>query len=267
MERMRIPGRLKAAVLLVPALLLQGQTGSAPAHKSAFEIHRERAVAIQTLAVHLETPEDARRLVGMVAEIFSDDLPHGFRMERLLDRVAAAEYATAQDPAKRIPEQAIADDWNTFAREIKAPPEALVTAPEIHALREGMFWSARLMWRPGRETIWTVPGFYATQANGELDENCRMLEAYDVLWQLANQYENLQSARERLAKGITLADMEAAARQSQGSGGGGRVVFRVSPPDPVRMAEMQYVRQHGEIKMFQAAEKLTLDLLQVQSER
>jgi hypothetical protein len=258
-----------AAVLLLPALFVSGQsgTGSAPQHKSAFEIHREHAVEINELAGHLNSQDDARRLVGMIADIFSDDLPHGIPIGRFLDRVAAAEYDAAQNPARRIPEQAIADAWNTFAREINAPPEGIVTAAEIHAMREGMFWSARMMWLPGRETIWTVPNFYATPPNGSLDENCRMLEAYDIVWQLANHYENLQGARERLAKGITLADMEAAARQTQGHREYGRVAISISPPDPIAIAEMRYVREHGELKMFQAAQKLTLDLLQAQNER
>lgn len=53
------------------------------------------------------------------------------------------------DPAKLIPEQRIVDVWNEYVREIGAPDETIVTAAEIHYMRDAEFAVAQKMWTQG----------------------------------------------------------------------------------------------------------------------
>ena len=52
-----------------------------------------------------------------------------------------------------VPEHRIVDVWNQYVREIGAPDEAIVTAAEIHNMRDGSFTGAQLMWARGNQTI------------------------------------------------------------------------------------------------------------------
>ncbi len=84
-----------------------------------------------------------------------------------------AEYQSASDPTKRIPEQRIADAWNKYVREIGAPEEALVNVAEIHNLRDSFYVNAKLFWSRGSQNIWTMPDIYAVNPDGNLADGCR----------------------------------------------------------------------------------------------
>ena len=91
---------------------------------SAYEIHRQRAVQMNELAGKVQSPSDSRRLVDMIAETLADVLPPAWRTRTIRDRVAHAEYESAIDPAKLVPELRITDAWNKYVAEIGASQEA-----------------------------------------------------------------------------------------------------------------------------------------------
>ena len=106
---------------------------------SAYEIHRQRAVQMNELAGKVQSPSDSRRLVDMIAEMFADELPPELATRTIRDRVAHAEYESATDPARLVPEQRIVDAWNKYVEEIGAPPETRVNVAEIHNLHDGHY--------------------------------------------------------------------------------------------------------------------------------
>jgi hypothetical protein len=99
-------------------------TGRNPQMNSAYEIHRQRAVQMNELAGKVQSPSDSRRLVDMIAETLADVLPPAWRTRTIRDRVAHAEYESAIDPAKLVPELRITDAWNKYVAEIGASQEA-----------------------------------------------------------------------------------------------------------------------------------------------
>ena len=69
---------------------------------------------------------------------------------------AHAEYMSTNNASRLIPEQRIVDVWNVYVREIGAPNEAIVTAAEIHNMRDAEFVLAQRMWERGIQTVWTI---------------------------------------------------------------------------------------------------------------
>jgi hypothetical protein len=184
------------AVALLPSSFISAQqdTAGAPQSSSLYEIHRERAIQMNELAGHFHSLDDSRKLAEMIAAMFADDLPPMWATNTLRDRLALAEYQSAIDPTKLIPEQRIADAWNKYVREIAAPEEALVNIAEIHNLRDAFY-------------VETMPDIYAVNSDGKLADGCRTFEALRVIWDIANLFENLRVARERVLKGITASDL------------------------------------------------------------
>ena len=93
----------------------------------------------------------------------------------------------------------------------------------------------------------------------ETSNGCRALEALRVVWNLAFFPENLRGARERVQKGIVFSDL---IKQPSGQPSQERryVSFRVTPPDPLRMAWNQYRREHGTRNLTHRVEELVNDL-------
>jgi hypothetical protein len=208
--------------------------------------HREQAQRLNQLASTIRTPTDARRFVDLVADIFAEQLPPASISNALLERVAQAELSAVTDPQKLIPEQRAADAWNAYAATIQAPEEYRVTPAEIHNLRDSFLASARMYWSRSHYTIWTIPGIYATQADGALASGCRPIESIRLLWDLANMPDNLKGARERVSEGVLLSDLW---RQppDQPASGTGRcyVTARLVPRNPVEVAAREYVNRNG----------------------
>jgi len=121
-------------------------------------------------------------------------------------QVAHAEFEAVSNPSRLIPEQRIADVWNRYVREIGASEEALVTAAEIHNLRDADFAISQLWWSRTNLTIWTMPNVYAVGSDGKVAEGCRAVETLRVLYDLDRLFDNLRGARERVRKGILLSD-------------------------------------------------------------
>lgn len=246
------------AAVLAPLSFVSADTKS-PA--ILYESMRQQAIRMNTLAGNLDTPEDARALVGMFASEFRWSGRLGSRA--FLRHFAQVEFDAAHDPAHGISEQQVAEAWNTYMQEIAAAPETRITAAEFHSIRDAHFASARyLFWRPGRETVFAMPALYNTQPGESLAPNCRPLEILVNLFSLQSSFENLTAARERVRKGMIFSDeirkslLSPAAHQSVGV-----VRFRVIPPNPITEAERLYAAQHGNRQLRAAQERLAENLL------
>lgn len=221
---------------------------------------QERANAINDLAGRIQSPEDADKLVDLVAAEFSDELPPKWATRSIRDRLAHAEYDTASGAL--IPEQHVADVWNDFLEKIGAPPESYVTAAEIHTLRDSEYVSSQFFWARGNQTVWTVSHIYALGPDGKVANGCRALEALNVFWQLAMQPELLDGAREMIRKGQKLSDLINSPSQPPKPGAEhARVVARMAPPNPIQQAANRYIRDHGMGSMNHAVEDLLKHLL------
>jgi len=183
--------------------------------------------------------------VNMVAKEFADDLPPAWATAGLRERIAVAEYRSATNPAQLIPEQRVADAWNRYVDEIGAPRDALVTAAEIHSMRDADYTAMRFFWTRVNQ-MWTMPNIYALGPDGKVANGCRALEAVLVVWRMANYYEEIGAARNRVKLGIVESDMF---RKQEKTPVTGRVQtevrFSIRSENPIESAERRYVREHG----------------------
>jgi len=221
---------------------------------------REHANAINDLASHIQSLDDARKLVDLAAAEFSKELPPRWATRSIRKRIARAEFESAAEPGALIPDQHVADVWNDYIQKIDAPQESYVTAAEIHTLRDSYYVSAQLSWARGNQNIWTVPNIYAIGPDGKVANGCHALEALNILWELANQPEALTSTREMLSKGQQLSDMYKNPSKPPVPGSvTGSVSFRMMPPNPVEQAALHYARDHGMRALNSAIEGLLKD--------
>ena len=226
------------------------------------ERHRQAAIRMNELAARISSEADARAFVDAVADMFADSLPPSWVTAGIRERIAHAEYEAVSDPLRQIPEHRIADVWNKYVREIGAPEEAIVTAAEIHSMRDGTFAAVQVMWSRGmNQSAWTMPNIFAVGVDGKVAEGCRAVEAIRVIHDLDELFDNLRGARERLRKGIVASD---AMKKSLGNTKGnpvttGRLEVRTDT-DPLRAAEYRYAREHGADHLYQLVEMLFEEL-------
>lgn len=222
--------------------------------------YRGQALRLNQLAGGIHTDADAREFVDFVAEIFSGDLPPGLFSHRMRERIVEAEFAAATDPHKLIPEERIAEAWNTYVQTIGAPLDRQVTTAEVHNLRDSFFSIANLSWARGEHTIWTVPAIYATRDGGAIAEGCRAIESIRIFWDLANMPENLLAARNRVRQGMLVSDMLQQVQEppSMGTHGSTAVLFNITGRHSVEAAEREYIARNG-IRAFGKAVTGMLD--------
>ena len=223
---------------------------------------RANAVAINDLAGQIHSSDDARKLVDLIAAEFSNELPPRWATRSIRNRIARAEFESAYDPGSLIPEQHVADAWNDYIEKIGAPQEYSVTAAEIHTMRDSQYVVSQLSWARGNQNIWTVPNIYAVGQDGKVATGCRALEVINILWQLADQPEVLQGTRDLIKKGQLLSDMyknpsKPPVRGSEKSFVSGRVV----PPNPVQLAALHYMHDHGARALNSAIEHMLQNVL------
>jgi hypothetical protein len=229
-----------------------------------YEHFRQESIRVNELAAHISSESDARAYVDAVADMFADVLPPSWATRGIRERIAHAEYEAVSDPLRQVPEQRIADVWNKYVREIGASEEALVTAAEIHSMRDATFATAEMMWSRGtNQSAWTMPNIFAVGADGKVAEGCRAVEALRVIHDLDQLFDNLRGARERLRQGIVASD---AIKKSQENTKAnlkttGRLVAvaRVNT-NPLRPAEFRYVSEHGADHLNQVVEMLFEEL-------
>jgi len=208
--------------------------------------YRDHAIAINDVASHIQSLDDADKLVDLVVAEFSHDMPRKWASRSIRERVARAEYKSATDPNSLIPEQRIADVWNHFVAEIGAPKETMLNAAEVHYLRDAQYVSAQLSWTNYDKQIWTIPGVFALGPDGKVAKRARALEAIRLLWLLANNEDDFAGVHKQFQKGVLLSDLYphpetpiAPGQKGQGYASAGIVSF------PVQGAAIQYARSHG----------------------
>jgi hypothetical protein len=202
---MQQPGVFLAISLLVFVWVLSVHAQSGFPHTNVqshvsdrYERHKQASIRINELARQIHSESDASALVSEIATLFADELPPAWAVSGIEQRVAHAEYESVHNPAKLISEERIVDVWNWYVTKIGAPDETLVTAAEIHNLRDAKFTAAQLMWARGVQTIWSMPNVYAVGTDGKVADGCRALEAIEMIHDLDDLFQNLRAARDRL---------------------------------------------------------------------
>jgi len=97
--------------------------------------------------------------------------------------------------------------------------------------------------------------------DGNLADGCRTIEALRVIWDIANLFENLRVARERVRKGITASDLMKKSKEAPPSEPVQAKVMVSVSDNPVSVAERRYVREHGPSGLNRTIEDLVFDLL------
>jgi hypothetical protein len=230
--------------------------------KAEYALFKERTNEIDALAANMRSMEDSRRMVGLLADIFADDLPPAWSTRLIRERIAQVEYESATDHAKLIPEQRLVEAWNRYVTTIEAPQDAIVTVAEIHNLRDGSYSAARFMWSRGIRNVWAIPSIYATGPDGKVADGCTAVEALRVLYDLSNQFGNLRGARERVKQGIWVSNtLKPLPEGAVVKPAAGRVSASVGRRDnPVEDAGIRYMQEHGQLGLNRAVEALLYDL-------
>lgn len=232
------------------------------------EPERQEAIRLNDLAANIHSEADAGKLVDGVAGQLTHHQSWMWTTLAIRRRVTHAEYAAVSDSSGLIPEKRIVDVWNEYVREIDAPEETLITVPEFHAFRRVQLWNtANIQWkREMMQSIWTMPNIYALDADGQLREGCRALEALKLIQELHERFTNLRIARDRLAKGLPFPD----------------VTKKTPPPDaapakthlavaselratiyqnPIMPAAYRYQQEHGSLAYDQLVMRLFNELM------
>jgi len=227
------------------------------------EVDRQRQTAnqINDLAGSIHSEADAVAFVDKIAEFFADTLPPTWVTRSVRQQVAHAEFEAVSNPSRLIPEQRVAQVWNSYVREIGASEEALVTAAEIHNLRDADFAMSQLWWSRTNLTVWTMPNVYAVGSDGKVAEGCRAVETLRVLYDLDKLFDNLRGARGRVRQGILLSNeigksLNSPARKQKTTA---RLEARMDT-NPLRPAEYRYLQEHGPYVLGGVVEKLFNEL-------
>ena len=235
----------------------------------AAQKHREEAVRLNELASHIRTESDAENLIDSIATMFADELPPPWATRDLRLRLAKAEYVAVTDSGHLLPEDRIANIWNQYARAIDAGEETIVSAAEVHGLRDLNYATADLMWSEGwNQTIWTMPNVFALGADSKVADRCRPLEAMRVFYDLDNQFRNLRTVRKALAEGKSFSDEMKRVKERNRSldRSHARAEYRLEAAvevdsNPVRLAEHRYVSEHGNAAMYSLLKRLADEFL------
>jgi hypothetical protein len=267
------------APALLPICLLSAQQTSPqappPANRPGFQqpspeamrkiaelrrIMREHAIAINDLAGRIRSFDDARQLVDLVAAEFSDELPPMWVIQSIRSRIAQVEFNSAVAPGSLIPEQRIADVWNNFVKKIGAPQETMLTAADVHYLRDAQYVSARIFW-VREQDIWTIPGIFAVGPDGKVAQGSRALEAIRLLWLLGNNGDDFPGIHAATQKGVLVSDLiKQQAKSGSGQGQSAVLVARMVSYS-VQQAAFRYMHDHGARALNSAIEDLLKNLI------
>ncbi len=222
-------------------------------------IMQAHANAINDIAGNIHSPDDARQLVDLVAAEFSCELPPRWVTGSIRKRIAHAEFESATDPRALIPEQRIADAWNGFVKKIGAPQETMLTAADVHYLRDAQYVSARIFWVREKD-VWTIPGVFAVGPDGKVAQGSRALEAIRLLWLLGNNEDDFPGIHAATQKGVLFSDLiKQQAKSGSGQAHGAVLVVR-TVSYPVQQAAFLYQRDHGAPALNRAIEDLLKNL-------
>ncbi|MGB0081592.1 MAG: hypothetical protein WBP90_08705 [Terracidiphilus sp.] len=222
-------------------------------------IMEAHANTINDVAGRIHSPDDARQLVDLVAAEFSDELPPRWATGSIRKRIAEAEYESIANPGSLISEQHIADVWNDFVKKIGAPQDTVLTAADVHYLRDAQYVSARFFW-VREQDIWTIPGVFAVGPDGKVANGSRALEAIRLLWLLGTNEDDFPGVHAAAQKGVLFSDL---IKQEAKSGSGqshGAVLLARMVSYPVQQAAFRYQRDHGARALNRAIEELLKNL-------
>src|SRR6202050_1205591 len=251
-----------ALLLLFAAASVPQLSDSDPLQKAADarENARQGAIQVNELAGHIHSEADARAFVDAVAERLTGNQLQSWITRGIRYRIAHAEFEAVSDQSQLIPEQRIADGWNAYVRELDAPEGTLVTAAELHNLRDATYTMNKRMWKNERfpQSLWTVPDVYAVDAEGRVAGGGRAVEALRILHDMSFSFQSVLGARARVQKGTMVSDLvkqrdkdstlrPLAARSE---------LTATRNENPVRMAEYHYVQAHGERDYQRLLERL-----------
>lgn len=235
--------RLVLVVACTVVLALPCTAQKKPDLNAAAQRYRQAAIQINEAAGHIHSLNDARKLVDLIANELADELPSQWATAGIRDRIARAEYKSVNGTGGLIPEQRVADAWNRYMDEIGAPGEARITVAELHNMRDADYTIARVLWKRGERNIWALPNIFAVGPDGKVADECRAIEAVELLDRMNDDFELIRGARERVRKGIVISNLY---RHQQGiSRTKSYVTVSVQPPNPIEVAERQYVSEHG----------------------
>jgi hypothetical protein len=262
-------------ILLAVVLLLAAPQQPDPPHsqpnqqQSAEQAHEKReqarqaAIHLNELAGNIHSEADAQAFVDAVAEQFGGGQFQTWTTRSIRHRVARAEFHAVSDPAQLIPEQRIADIWNEYVRELDAPAETLVNVAEVHSLRDAMLTMSQRMWKPeGFQQLWTIPNVYAVSADGKVASGCRAVEALKLFHDMSFSFQNVESARERVQKGILVSDVNQQ-RQLKPTPRPHAVKSSLAAStrvNPIMLAEHSYLQAHGEPDYLRLLQRLFEEL-------
>ncbi len=247
--------------VLAVVLTLAFAQSSAEQSSDNAEEYRKQAIELNSMAGAIRSEADARKLIDTLAEIFAKRLPPPWATTAIRERLAHAEYQAVSDSPQLIPEERVTSVWNDYVRAVGAPEETLVTATEIHWLRDAHFSLGQRAWaRGGYETFWNIPNIYAVGSDGKLAGGCRALEVLRIIWDLDNAFVNVRSAREGIRKGILVS---ARVRQQMEKPDTANTRFEARAGiriDPVGPAERRYIQEHGLANYYLLLDKLFNEL-------
>jgi hypothetical protein len=208
---------------------------------------RQQALQLNELAGRIKSEADTEKLVDSVAEMFNSELPPAWTTRGVRQQVARAEYKAATDTSYLIPEERIVDVWNEYVREIGAPAEAIVTAVEIHKLRDTQYASGQMLWMQDmNRSIWTMPNIVAVGPDGKVAKGCRALEAVRVIFSMDRLFENVRSVRKQVQNGIVVSDeLEKRLNHTPQSEGVAASLRATTDTNPLSPAEQRYMQEHG----------------------
>jgi len=242
------------------------------------EPERQEAIRMNAMAANLHSEADARKLVDAVAEQITHHQHLMWAASSIRHRVAHTEYEGVSDPSGLIPEQRIVDVWNEYVREIDAPEETLINVAEFHAFRQTQLWmTTHYQWKHDlMQSVWTMPNIYAVDADGQLADGCRALEALKLIQEMHERFANLLIARERLAKGLSIpspANPDTASKSTSDSAAGkvqlasswrpATASIHAGPlhQNPILPAAYRYQQEHGNHAYDQLVRRLFDELM------
>ncbi len=224
------------------------QSNPTPGEMRAQAEHdRQQVIELNTLAGNIRSEADARKLVDAAADYFAKDLPPGWITTPIEERLAHAEYAAVSDPAQLIPEQRVADVWNEYVKEIGAPAEAVVTAEEIHWMRDARYAIGQLVWNKWGvgQSVWTMPNLFPDGTDGKVAAGCRPLETLRLLSEMDNLFQNVRNAREGMRKGILTSDRVKKEMEDPNPPKFKARLTASRIDNPIHPAERRYIQEHG----------------------
>lgn len=219
--------------------------------------HRAAAIQLNTLAGNIRSGGDARAFINAIADMLSPYLAPQWLDPSIRSRVATAEYASIVDRSRLVSEEHITEVWNQYVEEIRASDESRVTVAELHSIRTAAYASQRATWSRGiNQTVWTMPNIYARRDDGELAEGCRAIEALLLVHMMHDVFDNILSARKRLQVASRAEDSTNITHPRPSSQQQSAARFDLhTTADPVRAAEEQYVREHGQPQLNSLIQK------------